>query len=321
MDSSLTPTSLSCLLEVSAVLTRNLVVSAHALRVVETSPILCMRECATLKLCRSVNIYQNSLRCEMVLQNSTGESGNTVTSSDGMAIDAKDIPKEYAATCFDHNCLIFEKCVVRRSGGYVCIPFDFCDEQPASIMHAKFTIDRSGGIPIADYSCVEWANYTSGDKNSSCNPATRTWSVPGIVCKPTFPEACGTPPLLSVPHDVTYPYDGDNFLANYECPSLSGDVAATHCPITVCIGVELWTNFSLSCSVKDCYTSNGVYDGQIACTVTGRTCQRWDTQSPHAHLYFITKSDNYCRIASTEQPWCFTTDPSTRWEHCAVPRC
>lgn len=31
---------------------------------------------------------------------------------------------------------------------------------------------------------------------------------------------------------------------------------------------------------------------------------------------------NYCRNPDNErQPWCYTTDPNTRWEYCQVPSC
>ena len=31
---------------------------------------------------------------------------------------------------------------------------------------------------------------------------------------------------------------------------------------------------------------------------------------------------NYCRNPDHEKmPWCFTTDPETRWEYCKVPSC
>ena len=37
----------------------------------------------------------------------------------------------------------------------------------------------------------------------------------------------------------------------------------------------------------------------------------------------MTNSENFCRNpgGTTELPWCYTTDPSVRWQHCDIPRC
>lgn len=37
----------------------------------------------------------------------------------------------------------------------------------------------------------------------------------------------------------------------------------------------------------------------------------------------IRYGENYCRNAGGDEPvpWCFTTDPLIRWEHCDIPVC
>ena len=36
----------------------------------------------------------------------------------------------------------------------------------------------------------------------------------------------------------------------------------------------------------------------------------------------IEAAGNKCRNPDKgEAPWCYTTDPNTRWEHCDVPMC
>ncbi|XP_033747178.1 plasminogen-like [Pecten maximus] len=282
-----------------------------------SSPTLCVRECITFSLCTAVNIFPETLLCELILENSTSH----VTSLDGMTIDAKDIPEEYAGKCYGHTCQIFEKCVTRLSGSYVCIPFQFCDGPPGPVENTIFSIDSSGGISTATFSCVPMSTYSGGDTESVCNPLTRAWTLPTIVCSANLPEACGTPPSLAVPHQVTYPFDGDELLGAYTCPSRSGDVAVEHCPVTKCTGIERWTKADVSCSVKDCYAS-GNYEGKVNCTVNGRSCQRWDSKSPHFHLYGpLDDSENYCRIVDSTEPWCFTTDSSSRWEYCVIQQC
>ncbi|CAH1786986.1 unnamed protein product, partial [Owenia fusiformis] len=84
----------------------------------------------------------------------------------------------------------------------------------------------------------------------------------------------------------------------------------------------------------ECKTSNlgGEYRGQKSTTVSGKTCQRWDSQSPHTHDRYlpamfpdnsVADASNFCRNPdqSPEGPWCFTTDPNKMWEWCSVPAC
>ena len=70
------------------------------------------------------------------------------------------------------------------------------------------------------------------------------------------------------------------------------------------------------------------YRGTIAITTSGRTCQRWDDQSPHSHppLHITYPNagldENYCRNPDGEDgAWCYTTDVDVRWELCTVPSC
>lgn len=70
------------------------------------------------------------------------------------------------------------------------------------------------------------------------------------------------------------------------------------------------------------------YRGDIHVTKSGRTCQRWDAQSPQQHgntrqnLPDANLVENYCRNPDGETgAWCYTTDPEIRWEYCEVPIC
>jgi len=97
----------------------------------------------------------------------------------------------------------------------------------------------------------------------------------------------------------------------------------------------------------DCYTGQGLsYVGKKSKTVSGKTCQRWDSQKPHKHdmtakgLHGLSWADsrtvmeylkdksiseaaNYCRndVLTEREPWCYTTSKDTRWEVCDVPKC
>ena len=56
-------------------------------------------------------------------------------------------------------------------------------------------------------------------------------------------------------------------------------------------------------------------------TLSGRSCQRWDSQWPHVHLYSNHSSfENYCVNPNGDAAaWCYTTDEHLRAEFCPLP--
>ena len=77
-------------------------------------------------------------------------------------------------------------------------------------------------------------------------------------------------------------------------------------------------------------TGSHFYNGHVTRTISGRSCQRWASQQPHAHSYdtfpdgSAGDAGNYCRnpdAAWSHGIWCLTTDPHVRWEPCDVPFC
>ena len=98
-------------------------------------------------------------------------------------------------------------------------------------------------------------------------------------------------------------------------------------PITL---KRYWTEFCIS-DISSCELVNiSRYAGTQSVTSSGRTCQRWDSQTPYSHS--ITDADsglpeaslstasNYCRSLDGERwPWCYTTDNYTRWDYCKLP--
>ncbi|XP_053919998.1 plasminogen isoform X2 [Cuculus canorus] len=80
---------------------------------------------------------------------------------------------------------------------------------------------------------------------------------------------------------------------------------------------------------EECYHGNGVtYRGTASFTLTGKKCQAWSSMTPHRHNKTAEQfpnadlRQNYCRNPDADtRPWCYTTDPSVRWEYCNLKRC
>ncbi|EDL02072.1 plasminogen, isoform CRA_l [Mus musculus] len=81
--------------------------------------------------------------------------------------------------------------------------------------------------------------------------------------------------------------------------------------------------------VQECYQSDGQsYRGTSSTTITGKKCQSWAAMFPHRHSKTPENFPdaglemNYCRNPDGDKgPWCYTTDPSVRWEYCNLKRC
>ncbi|XP_058591815.1 plasminogen [Neofelis nebulosa] len=81
--------------------------------------------------------------------------------------------------------------------------------------------------------------------------------------------------------------------------------------------------------VQECYQGNGQsYRGTSSTTITGKKCQPWSSMVPHRHVKTPERypdaglTMNYCRNPDADKsPWCYTTDPSVRWEFCNLKKC
>ena len=72
--------------------------------------------------------------------------------------------------------------------------------------------------------------------------------------------------------------------------------------------------------------------GNLTTTASGKTCQRWDSATPHSHDYtsasmtekrLLSELSNYCTVTVDKDagPYCYTEDPDTPTEACNVPLC
>ena len=58
--------------------------------------------------------------------------------------------------------------------------------------------------------------------------------------------------------------------------------------------------------------------GSANTTISGRQCQRWDSQSPHIHPYsYLSAFENFCMNPNEDEAlWCYTTDVHQITEFC-----
>ncbi|KAM6161026.1 hepatocyte growth factor-like protein [Erethizon dorsatum] len=80
--------------------------------------------------------------------------------------------------------------------------------------------------------------------------------------------------------------------------------------------------------VRTCIMDNGVrYRGIVAKTVGGLLCQSWNRKFPNDHKYKPTLwnglEENFCRNPDGDPggPWCYTTDPTVRFQSCGIKSC
>nr|XP_055041438.1 apolipoprotein(a)-like isoform X2 [Misgurnus anguillicaudatus] len=137
------------------------------------------------------------------------------------------------------------------------------------------------------------------------------------------------------PHDHSmtnedYPCGGleENYCRNPDrrngpfCLTTDPETRWEYCSVPICKDPSLP-------AAEDCMHCIGEdYRGKISITESGYTCQRWDSQKPHKHDYIPSTlhgknlEENYCRNPTRKpRPWCYTTNPSKRWEYCSIPRC
>ena len=87
--------------------------------------------------------------------------------------------------------------------------------------------------------------------------------------------------------------------------------------------IHLNISFFAVCNEQLTGEEDAGYRGCQTKTRSGKTCQRWDSQSPHSHTRTAANypksglESNYCRNPDgVDTIWCYTTDSAKRWEYC-----
>ncbi|XP_046570944.1 uncharacterized protein LOC124279186 isoform X3 [Haliotis rubra] len=213
----------------------------------------------------------------------------------------------------------------------------------ARISYLERTLEnKTADLAAMDRRVIDMENNVEKLLNDTENEKVRLESVERALANLTSDPSvdCGspTPPEGT---DVDYSSTGLHAIANYRCKKGFLNTQPGQEMKSLCQKDWHWTVANVSCvNISGCWTVRSgsvLYTGTLSTTTTGKVCQRWDSQTPHAHVMREDKrfripefdshqtaeeSANYCRDADNSgMLWCFTTDEDTRWEKCDVPKC
>ncbi|XP_063299407.1 plasminogen [Pelobates fuscus] len=160
-------------------------------------------------------------------------------------------------------------------------------------------------VTVSGKTCQSW---------SSQAPHKHSRTPENYPCKNLERNYCRNPDGETLPW--CYTTDSDSRWEYCEIPSCNAPTAGPSVPIAPAPGLE-------------CYDGSGsTYRGTTSLTVTGKKCQAWGSSIPHNHEKTPANypnaglEKNYCRNPDNDKgPWCFTTDPSVRWEFCNLKKC
>ncbi|XP_059898409.1 plasminogen [Gadus macrocephalus] len=158
-------------------------------------------------------------------------------------------------------------------------------------------------------------------------------TVSGKTCQPWSSQ---------IPHNhnrapENYPCGGleNNYCRNPDnekmpwCYTTDSEVRWDYCQIPTCGGSARPDQPVIPTEEDNCYVGDGTaYRGTTSETISGKKCQAWAAMTPHSHSKTqetFPRADlqrNYCRNPDGDRaPWCYTTNPSVRWEFCDLEKC
>ncbi|XP_062571037.1 zonadhesin-like [Saccostrea cucullata] len=211
------------------------------------------------------------------------------------------------------DCTTVQEC--KLEGGSV--GFKTIQTKPKCGQHQTCSV--SNGAPT----CVCQKGYISDGKDGcleetpACNSKkadVKCESSNGnkVVC--TVPKAQAVLHVRSTASDCkygsTYGFSGDGIWVSLAC---KGTFSVCYLPVPSAPGPE--------CLAHD-DPHGKKYQGTMSSTESGYTCQKWSSQTPHAHSLLKTLDNNHCRNPDNEKAaWCYTTDSKKRWDYCHIPVC
>uniref|UniRef100_A0A2K6GMV5 Plasminogen n=1 Tax=Propithecus coquereli TaxID=379532 RepID=A0A2K6GMV5_PROCO len=166
-------------------------------------------------------------------------------------------------------------------------------------------------VTVSGHTCQRWSEQT---------PHRHNRTPENFPCKNLDENYCRNPDGETAPW----------------CYTTNSAVRWEYCEIPSCGASQLSTEHLDASAppeqtpvVQECYQGNGQsYRGTSSITITGRKCQSWSSMTPHRHEKTPEHYPNaglkmnYCRNPDADKsPWCYTTDPSVRWEYCNLKKC
>lgn len=196
--------------------------------------------------------------------------------------------------------------------------YDICMKPARRIMcHLTFRTCPLSKQTVSGEKAASIQGYPLPICRESCQAVTEVFCIRQLATIQMLKKAdklSGTVGLLGMPDCSTLPSKLDKGRA----PDIPACLESDH------------HDFSPEVVSDTCFIERGRwYNGTISITKSGRHCQRWDQLSPHDHnrsaLIFPELKDaaNFCRNPGGEEsgPWCYTTDPTLRFELCNVKPC
>ncbi|XP_062953943.1 plasminogen [Cynocephalus volans] len=166
-------------------------------------------------------------------------------------------------------------------------------------------------VTVSGHTCQRWSEQT---------PHKHNRTPENFPCKGLDENYCRNPDGETAPW----------------CYTTNSDVRWEYCKVPSC-GTSLVSTDHLYTTappeqtpvVQECYQGDGQsYRGTSSTTITGKKCQSWSSMTPHRHGKTPENYPNagltlnYCRNPDADKsPWCYTTDPSVRWEFCNLKKC
>ncbi|XP_071078950.1 putative macrophage stimulating 1-like protein [Haliotis cracherodii] len=194
-------------------------------------------------------------------------------------------------------------------------------ERLSSGVFQKLRVLRSTYVVLSShtqYHCAMQCMYDAICASSNYDTTTSSCELNTETSTTTPDQVVNTPGWINANAD-SFPQTLIGPCADHTC--LRGTICTYGSSLSQCI------------ESRRC-VSGSVYFGSHNITRGGRTCQRWDSHTPHEHFGMQDSLSNMQTVTSMAEagnrcltefndpiPWCYTTDPALPWEHCSIPNC